>query len=56
MLCWTMCARIGAPGVSVLVASGNEGVGIRDCVADKETGIVQFVTDFPASCMRIASF
>ena len=54
-------ARLGARGVTVLVPSGNEGVGpepddedFEDCIADKETGRVQFIADFPASCMCIA--
>ena len=53
-------AQLGARGVTVLVASGNEGVGpddeddYDDCIADEETGRVQFITDFPASCMCIA--
>ena len=54
-------ARLGARGVTVLVPSGNEGVGpepddedFEDCIADKETGRIQFITDFPASCMCIA--
>jgi tripeptidyl-peptidase-1 len=49
-------ARLGARGVTVLVPSGNEGVGpreVEDCIADKETGRAQFLTDFPASCMCI---
>jgi tripeptidyl-peptidase-1 len=49
-------ARLGARGVTVLVASGNEGVGprVEDCITDTETGRVQFIIDFPASCMCIA--
>jgi tripeptidyl-peptidase-1 len=49
-------ARLGARGVTVLVASGNEGVGprVEGCITDTETGRVQFIIDFPASCMCIA--
>ena len=43
-------ARLGARGVSVLVASGDDGVGKGDCT-DKNTGKVQFIPAFPASCM-----
>jgi tripeptidyl-peptidase I len=54
-------ARLGARGVSILVPSGNEGVGPddediedSDCISDEETGRVQFVPNFPASCMCMA--
>ena len=53
-------ARLGARGVTVLVPSGNEGVGPDDddddddCFSDEDTGRVQFIADFPASCMCIA--
>ena len=40
-------AELGARGVSILVASGNHGVGI-DCVS--KDGFVQFRPKFPATC------
>ncbi|KAH9047425.1 subtilisin-like protein [Lactarius hengduanensis] len=46
----TLCdlfMQLGARGVSVLFASGNEGVGEGDCMAD---GKVRFRPTFPASC------
>ncbi|KAH9064054.1 subtilisin-like protein [Lactarius vividus] len=46
----TMCdlfMQLGARGVSVLIASGDDGVGEGDCVTD---GNVRFVPTFPASC------
>jgi tripeptidyl-peptidase-1 len=41
-------ARLGALGVSVLVASGNHGVGEGDCHDD--SGNVWFIAEFPSSC------
>ena len=41
-------ARLGSLGVSVLVASGNAGVGGEDC--KDEHGDVRFVPEFPSSC------
>ena len=41
-------ARLAVRGVSVLVASGNRGVGDEHCV-DRE-GNVKFVPEFPSSC------
>ncbi|KAF8258720.1 subtilisin-like protein [Lactarius quietus] len=43
-------AQLGTRGVSVLVASGNDGVGYGNCIADKDTGRVQFIPEFPSSC------
>ena len=43
--------QLGARGVSILVTSGNNGVGDGDCIVDKETGKVQFIPEWPASCM-----
>ena len=41
-------ARLGLRGVTVLAASGQDGVGAGDCLdAD---GIVQFIPEFPSSC------
>jgi tripeptidyl-peptidase-1 len=42
---------LGARGVSVIFPSGDDGVGEGDCVADDGSGKVQFVPEFPASCM-----
>ena len=41
-------ARLGAMGVTVLAASGQDGVGAGDC--DEARGIVQFIPEFPSSC------
>jgi tripeptidyl-peptidase-1 len=40
--------RLGARGASVLVASGNRGVGAGECL--DRSGNVRFYTTFPASC------
>ncbi|KAH8995552.1 subtilisin-like protein [Lactarius hatsudake] len=40
-------AQLGARGVSVLLPTGDDGVG-KDCKG--KSGNVRFVTDFPASC------
>lgn len=42
-------ARLGVRGVSVLVASGNEGVGSGACY-DRSGRVRRFVNEFPASC------
>ena len=41
-------AQLGARGVSVLFASGDDGVGDGDCKDD--SGNVRFIPEFPASC------
>ena len=41
-------ARLGARGSSVLVASGNYGVGDGDC--EDGEGNIKFVPEFPSSC------
>lgn len=41
-------AQLGARGVSVLIGSGDDGVGEGDCLA--ADGSVQFTPSFPASC------
>jgi tripeptidyl-peptidase-1 len=43
-------AKLGALGVSVLIASGNDGVGAGTCKAN-DNSAVQFVPMFPATCM-----
>ncbi|KAH9063919.1 subtilisin-like protein [Lactarius vividus] len=49
-------SELGARGASVLVASGNDGVGQgKDCVANDGSGKVQFAPDFPASCPYVTS-
>ncbi|KAH8985535.1 subtilisin-like protein [Lactarius akahatsu] len=51
----TMCdlfMQLGARGVSVLVASGDDGVGKGDCITD---GNVRFRPMFPASCPWVTS-
>ncbi len=50
----TLCrlfAELGARGASVLFSSGNDGVGLGDCIVDDGSGRVQFIPEFPASCM-----
>ena len=42
-------ARLGARGVTVLVASGLDGVGAGECLNSR--GRVQFIPEFPSSCM-----
>ncbi|KAI9459877.1 subtilisin-like protein [Lactarius psammicola] len=41
-------AQLGARGVTVLFASGNDGVGEGNCVA--RDGSVRFIPSFPATC------
>ncbi|KAH9066004.1 subtilisin-like protein [Lactarius deliciosus] len=51
----TMCdlfMQLGARGVSVLVASGDDGVGKGDCMTDRN---VRFRPMFPASCPWVTS-
>ncbi|KAH9175612.1 subtilisin-like protein [Lactarius sanguifluus] len=48
-------SELGSRGTSVLVASGNDGVGQGDCIANDGSGRVQFVPDFPASCPYVTS-
>ncbi|KAH9175625.1 subtilisin-like protein [Lactarius sanguifluus] len=44
-------AQLGVRGASVIFPSGNNGVGkLEDCI-DDDSGSVQFVPTFPASCM-----
>ncbi len=43
-------APLGARGVSVLVATGNDGVGAGDCEDDEER--LRFAPLFPATCTR----
>ncbi|KAH9034096.1 subtilisin-like protein [Lactarius pseudohatsudake] len=44
--------QLGARGVSVLIASGDEGVGEGDCMTD---GNVRFRASFPANCPWVTS-
>ena len=44
----TLFARLGARGVSVLVSSGNVGVGGEDC--EDGNGNIRFIPEFPSSC------
>ena len=44
----TLFAQLGVRGVTVLVASGQEGVGAGDCV--NADGLVQFIPEFPSTC------
>ncbi|KAF8265081.1 peptidase S8/S53 domain-containing protein [Lactarius quietus] len=40
---------------TVLVASGDAGVGMGDCVVNDGSGAVQFLPTFPASCPHVTS-
>ncbi|KAI9454450.1 subtilisin-like protein [Lactarius psammicola] len=54
----TMCdlfAQLGARGVSVLFASGDDGVGAGDCKVKGDSGKVRFIPEFPASCPYVTS-
>ncbi|KAF8265630.1 subtilisin-like protein [Lactarius quietus] len=48
-------AQLGARGASILVPSGNDGVGDGDCIANKKTGKVQFIPEFPSTCPWVTS-
>ncbi|KAH9172029.1 subtilisin-like protein [Lactarius sanguifluus] len=48
-------AHLGARGVSVLYASGDDGVGKGDCKINDGSGRVQFIPTFPASCPWVTS-
>ena len=50
----TVCdlfAQLGNRGISVLTSSGDVGVGAGDCEANDGSGKVQFLPQFPSSCM-----
>ncbi|KAH9167587.1 subtilisin-like protein [Lactarius sanguifluus] len=49
----TLFAQLGVRGVSVLFASGDDGVGDGDCLVQSSSGdvSVQFLPVFPATCM-----
>ncbi len=42
--------QLGVRGASVLVASGDHGVGLGNCIVNDGSGRVQFLPMFPASC------
>ncbi|KAH9044199.1 subtilisin-like protein [Lactarius hengduanensis] len=44
-------AKLGVRGVSVLVSSGNDGLGEGTCV--KDDGTVRFMPRFPATCPHV---
>ncbi|KAH9062407.1 subtilisin-like protein [Lactarius vividus] len=46
-------AMLGVRGVSVLIATGDDGVGPGDCVAND--GSIRFVTNFPATCPYVTA-
>ncbi|KAH9163927.1 subtilisin-like protein [Lactarius sanguifluus] len=51
-----VCAQfsmLGARGVSVLIATGDDGVGKGDCVTND--GSVRFYTNFPATCPYVTA-
>ena len=45
----SLFAHLGARGISVLVASGSEGVGPDDNCQDDQ-GNIKYITEFPSSC------
>ncbi|KAH9059104.1 subtilisin-like protein [Lactarius vividus] len=47
--------QLGARGVSILFASGDEGVGGGDCKKNDGSGVVQFQPGFPATCPWVTS-
>ncbi len=50
----TLCylyAELGVRGASVIFASGDFGVGGGNCIASDGSGRVQFIPEFPPSCM-----
>ncbi|KAH8986036.1 subtilisin-like protein [Lactarius hatsudake] len=54
----TLCnlfAQLGLRGASVIFASGNDGVGEGNCLADDGSGRVEFIPSFPASCPYVTS-
>ncbi|KAH9073479.1 subtilisin-like protein [Lactarius deliciosus] len=54
----TLCnlfAELGLRGASVIFASGNDGVGGGNCLADDGSGRVEFIPSFPASCPYVTS-
>ncbi|KAI9450052.1 subtilisin-like protein [Lactarius psammicola] len=48
-------AQLGVRGVSVLVATGDWGVGDGDCGAKGGPGNIRFATSFPATCPYVTS-
>ncbi|KAH9041308.1 subtilisin-like protein [Lactarius pseudohatsudake] len=47
--------QLGARGVSVLFASGDEGVGGGDCKKNDGSGVIIFQPVFPATCPWVTS-
>ncbi|KAH9052956.1 subtilisin-like protein [Lactarius deliciosus] len=47
--------QLGARGVSILFASGDEGVGDGDCKKNDGSGVVRFQPVFPATCPWVTS-
>jgi tripeptidyl-peptidase I len=43
--------QLGAHGVSILFASGDLGVGGADCMKNDSSGIIEFQTVFPSTCI-----
>ncbi|KAI9435588.1 subtilisin-like protein [Lactarius indigo] len=48
-------AKLGVRGVSVIFASGDDAVGREDCKVNDDSGRVQFLPTFPASCPWVTS-
>jgi len=44
-------AQLGTRGASLIFASGDDGVGKGDCKTNDGSGRVQFIPEFPSSCM-----
>ena len=43
-----LLGQLGARGVTVLVASGQDGVGAGDCITPR--GNIEFIPEFPSTC------
>ena len=51
-----MLAQLGARGVTVLLSSGDEGVGYSgDCLANDGKNRSTFLPKFPSSCPYVTS-
>ncbi|KAF8268680.1 subtilisin-like protein [Lactarius quietus] len=48
-------AQLGSRGVSLLFASGNEGVGGGDCKKNDGSNTVEFQPQFPSTCPYVTS-
>ncbi|KAI9438396.1 subtilisin-like protein [Lactarius psammicola] len=48
-------AQLGALGASIILTSGNNGVGNAGCMANDGSGRVQFIPEFPSTCPWVTS-